>query len=279
VRAICSAPLLSWCPAPSSILGATAASPNSPWCRASPSRPCEVPSTSTLHPCASAPFPQWDSSSSPQGAWSSLHLRPGNRSLAPCLPLAELSYRSSPRRLLLQTQQAADALLLPCRPPMALLPPWCTCCSSKPVAGAPCFNPAQRSLPGSHPRQHPVQRRPRLAARTCPRHSPVHASRASSISLLQRGSPNVAHHLFGDMHSSCMSQITAAASSFAGACPQQQSRCDVVTLGEALCCPSHWIEPCSSSTRAAAPSICAAPPRCQNSSVRPRCSVFLHFIK
>jgi hypothetical protein len=164
------------------------------------------------------------------------------------LALVELSYRSSPQCLLLQTQLAVDTLLLlPCWPPMALLPPWCTCCSSKPVAGAPCFNPARRSLPGSHPRHQPVQRpgrRPRLAARTCPRHSPVHAIRVSSISLLQQGFPNVARHLFGDMHSSCMSQIIAAASSFAGACPQQQSRRDAVALGEAPCCPSHWIEPC-----------------------------------
>jgi hypothetical protein len=130
--------------------------------------------------------------------------------------------------------------------------------------------------------QQPVQQpghRPPLAARTCPRHSPVHASRASSISLLQRGSPNVAHHLFGDMHISCMSQIIAAVSSFAGAYPQQQSRRDAMTLGEALCYPSRWIEPCSSSARAAAPSICAAPPRRQISSVRPRYSVFLDFIK
>ncbi|NP_001385752.1 uncharacterized protein LOC123670540 [Zea mays] len=48
------------------------------------------------------------------------------------------------------------------------------------------------------------------------------------------------------MHSSCMSQIIAAASSFAGACPQQQSRRDTVTLGEAPCCPSRWIELCPS---------------------------------
>jgi hypothetical protein len=60
---------------------------------------------------------------------------------------------------------------------------------------------------------------------------------------------------------------------------QQQSRRYATTLGEALCCPSCWIEPCSSSARAVAPSICAAPPRRQNSLVRPRCSVFLDFIK
>jgi hypothetical protein len=59
-------------------------------------------------------------------------------------------------------------------------------------------------------------------------------------------SSQLAHHLSGDMHSSCMSQIIAAASSFAGACPLQQSRRDAVTLGEAPCCPSRWIELCPS---------------------------------
>ncbi|ONM18496.1 hypothetical protein ZEAMMB73_Zm00001d004131 [Zea mays] len=53
------------------------------------------------------------------------------------------------------------------------------------------------------------------------------------------------------MHSSCMSQIIAAASSFAGACPQQQSRRDAVALepqrhdlfqlGES----SRVVDPCS----------------------------------
>jgi hypothetical protein len=44
----------------------------------------------------------------------------------------------------------------------------------------------------------------------------------SSISLLQRGSSNVARHLFDDMHSSCMSQFIAAASSSTGAGLQQR---------------------------------------------------------
>ncbi|PWZ25513.1 hypothetical protein Zm00014a_011028 [Zea mays] len=130
---------------------------------------------------------------------------------------------------------------------MAMLPPWCTCGSSKPVVGAPCFNPARRSLPGSHPRHQLVQqpgRRPRLAARTCPDTRQCTLAVPSSISLLQRGSPNVVRHLFDDMHSSCMSQFIAAASSFTGACPRQQSRRDAVALSEAPCCPSRWIELC-----------------------------------
>jgi hypothetical protein len=40
---------------------------------------------------------------------------------------------------------------------------------------------------------------------------------------------------------------------------QRQSRRYAATLGEALCCPSRWIEPCSSSARAAAPTIYTAP--------------------
>ncbi|ONM18169.1 hypothetical protein ZEAMMB73_Zm00001d004018 [Zea mays] len=63
-------------------------------------------------------------------------------------------------------------------------------------------------------------------------HSPWSAQAPSSLSSRRRVSysSQLAHHLSGDMHSSCMSQIIAAASSFAGACPLQQSRRDAVTL-------------------------------------------------